>query len=314
MTDVKAFLAAKVGREKLTEETGHEFTVRAANSRRSAVFDLYNRRVKIYGLVPADLEAPEVATLVGGLGEAPELYTKLTVYALPGDDEAWIKRMFLREGVILGYFPNHLHADLWASYADDARMEAPRDAEHDRIVALAAQKETKAPFLAEGYTSRVAVEADAFVLAELLRNTFEDYPAPLDAATLREAIANRRNHFRCVFDRHGEMVAAASAELDHGRSVAEMTDCATDPEHRGKGLMAYILWCLEKDIAERFDITDVYTLARADEPGMNCVFSKLGYHYTGRLVNNCRMPNGWESMNVWCRVHEPGADAPPTLL
>ena len=53
-------------------------------------------------------------------------------------------------------------------------------------------------------------------------------------------------------------------------------------------------------------IHDLYTLARADEVGMNCVFAKLGYAYTGRLVNNCRMPNGWESMNIWCK----SADAP----
>ena len=57
----------------------------------------------------------------------------------------------------------------------------------------------------------------------------------------------------------------------------------------------------ENDIADLYGITDLYTLARADEIGMNCVFRKLGYDFCGRLVNNCRMPNGWESMNVWCK-------------
>ena len=97
------------------------------------------------------------------------------------------------------------------------------------------------------------------------------------------------------------MVAAASAEIDHCNKNAEMTDCATRPSARGQGLMAYLLWMLENDLQELYNITDLYTIARADEVGMNCVFSKLGYIYDGRLVNNCRMPNGWESMNVWCR-------------
>jgi len=314
VNDLRELLSSRIGMERLNEERSCEFHVQTTNGRRNAVFDLYNRRIKLYGLTPTDLDSPEVAAIVDGLGRAPDLYTKLTIYALPSEDEDWIKRLFVREGVILGYFPNHLHADIWARYAEDERMDAPRDAEHDDIVVMAAQKETQAPFLAEGYKSRIADEADAFLLSDLLRVNFADYPAPLDAATLRTSIAERRNLFRCVFTADGEIVAAASAELDHARSVAEMTDCVTDPDHRGRGLMAYILWCLEKDIAERFDITDVYTLARADEPGMNCVFSKLGYQYTGRLVNNCRMPNGWESMNIWCRAHELRADAPPILL
>ena len=80
-----------------------------------------------------------------------------------------------------------------------------------------------------------------------------------------------------------------------------MTDCATRPDQRGGGHMAYLLHRLAQDVRKERGITDLYTLARADEVGMNCVFGKLGYVYTGRLVNNCRMPNGWESMNVWCK-------------
>jgi hypothetical protein len=65
--------------------------------------------------------------------------------------------------------------------------------------------------------------------------------------------------------------------------------------------MSVILRNLERDLADEFGITDVYTIARANQAGMNCSFAKLGYTYTGRLVNNCRMPEGYESMNVWCR-------------
>lgn len=309
MTDALAFLAEKIGAARLEEGSGREFTVQGADGPRQAVLDPHNRRVKLYGLTAGDLDAPEIRQLVVGLEQAPHLYSKLTVYALPGEPEPWIRRMFLSEGFIAGYFPEGVPAELWARYAHDERMDAPRDDRHDEIVALAAEKETQVPELPEGYRCRVAEPADADNLAELLQETFSEYPVPLGQEDLRLAMAENANHFRCVEDEQGRIVATASAELDHRRRVAEMTDCATDPDHRGQGLMAYLLWRLEKDVARLYGIRDVYTLARADEVGMNCVFSKLGYRYTGRLVNNCRMPNGWESMNIWCRL--PGGGAHP---
>ncbi|MBE0565138.1 MAG: GNAT family N-acetyltransferase, partial [Krumholzibacteria bacterium] len=142
---------------------------------------------------------------------------------------------------------------------------------------------------------------DAEAVSALLRRVFPDYPTPTDPATVRRQIARGDNVYRLMLDADGRLAAAASAEIDHRRRSAELTDCATSPEHRGAGLMAWLLRQLERDVVRDFGITDLYTIARADEVGMNCVFSKLGWIYTGRLVNNCRMPGGWESMNLWCR-------------
>jgi RimJ/RimL family protein N-acetyltransferase len=79
--------------------------------------------------------------------------------------------------------------------------------------------------------------------------------------------------------------------------------------------MIHLLHRLEDDMFGDFGIRDLYTLARADEVGMNRALARLGYAYTGRLVNDCRMPNGWESLNVWCKClgeqdgREAGAEA-----
>ncbi|MBC8423292.1 hypothetical protein H8E07_04140, partial [bacterium] len=121
MTDTRALLTRIVGEDGLTDQASREFTITTPGGPRSGVLDVRNRRIKLYGLMPADMDAPDIAALIDGLGRKPDLYTKLTVYALPGDEEDWIKRLFVREGAILGYFPGHLHADLWARYADDAR-------------------------------------------------------------------------------------------------------------------------------------------------------------------------------------------------
>ena len=259
------------------------------------VYDAYNERMKLYGVRPQDI-AEHAPTDV-----EEELASKITVYAPAGDDRQWKDIGFQKEAVIRGFFEEE-DAHLWAAYTSENREMSPRELEHQRTVELAMAKPVleDAP-LAAGFESDLASVEDSSEIATLLDNTFEDYPTPIDQDIIAEQIANEDNFFRIVRDADGQVAAVASAEMDHARMSAEMTDCATRPTARGQGLMAFILSTLETDIGRRFDIRDLYTIARADEIGMNCVFSKLGYAFEGRLINNCRMPNGWESMNVWCR-------------
>lgn len=277
-----------------------------------AVVDPYNERLKLYELTGS--------TLAEGLGaklsEAPFLpdsaasINKVTAYALPGDEALWCELGFEHEAVIEGFYEGGQDAHLWAAYSEAERADSSRELDHRLGVTVAQGKAPlAAPALADNFSSRLAKAEDAPAIADLLQQTFEDYPSPIEDQLIARQIETQNNAFRVVLDSSGELAAAASAELDHGRAAAEMTDCATRLDYRGHGLMAYLLHRLEHDIAERFAITDLYTIARADEIGMNCVFSKLGYRFTGRLRNNCRMPNGWESMNVWCKNPRQGASA-----
>jgi putative beta-lysine N-acetyltransferase len=273
----------------------------ADGSERDLVYDPYNSRLKLYRLAAEDLRNPEVRFWKDGLDDEDPPFSKLIIYGLPGDEMEWVRQGFVREGIILGYFSDGQDTWIWSAFADGERDLAPRDGEHDEIVHLAADKPTVEPTPPEGFTCRRAVPEDAPLISEILQLVFPDYPTPTDADTVRNQITSCSNIYRLMFDAEGTLAAAASAEIDHPRRSAELTDCATRPEHRGAGLMAFILRQLEHDLVSDFGITNTYTIARADEVGMNCVFSKLGWVYTGRLVNNCRMPNGWESMNLWCR-------------
>lgn len=276
---------------------------------RELVFDPHNRRLKLFRLGPDDLQRPGVRYWRDALDADGCPYTKLIVYGLPGREMEWVRRGYVREGVILGYFADGRDAWIWSAFADGPRDLAPRDAEHDAIVELAGAKPAARPTLPEGYRCRTAGPADAGAVAALLQDTFSAYPSPLDLDTVRARLEADDCRYRLAVTAEGELAAAAAAEIDLERRSAELTDCATVPEHRGAGLMAYLLHRLERDLAHEMDITDVYTIARADEVGMNCVFSKLGFVYTGRLVNNCRMPGGWESMNLWCRGPAEADDA-----
>lgn len=272
-------------------------------SERELVFDPHNRRLKLFRLEADEVRRPEVRFWKDGLDDADCPYTKLIVYGLPGDEMAWVRQGYVREGIILGYFADGTDAWIWSAFAPGGRDLAPRDGRHDEIVDLAADKPTVEPAPPAGYRCRRAGPDDADAISALLGEVFPDYPTPTDPATVRRQIEQAANVYRLMLDRDGRLAAAASAEIDHARRSAELTDCATRPEHRGAGLMAWLLRELERDMVRDFGITDLYTIARADEVGMNCVFSKLGWIYTGRLVNNCRMPGGWESMNLWCRRH-----------
>lgn len=265
------------------------------------VHDTRNLRIKLYDVRSENTQDPGFSIWREGLSVCADLYTKLIIYARPGNETSWITAGYLREGTIAGFFSDGEDTDIWSVFGDDSRIAAPRDEQHNETVRIASAKEIIRPTAVAGCTSQRAESHHAGVIADLMTATFDDYPTPISTEIIRKQITDGSNLFRTMTNQDGQIVASASAEIDHERRVAEMTDCATRPDERGAGHMACLLNDLAGDLKTELGITDLYTLARADEIGMNCVFGKLGYNYTGRLVNNCRMPNGWESMNIWCR-------------
>ncbi|MBN2054507.1 hypothetical protein JW905_06270 [bacterium] len=271
---------------------------------RWGVFDPYNHRLKLYGVRPGCLDPGSTGLPLYVAAEDTRLFSKILVYAADGSESEWRRLGFTKEGVISGFYPDRTPAHIWSLMTSPERWSAPGEAQHDRTLTLAAAKSRIEPELPPGYQSLRANASDAAAIARLMKDTFAEYPTPITAERIANLITKKSNHFRWIRNPAGRMAAVASGEIDHRNRCAEMTDCATRPEERGRGLMACLLAHIESDLLELYNIDDLYTLARADEIGMNCVFGKLGYKYTGRLVNNCRMPNGWESMNIWCKTGE----------
>ncbi len=255
------------------------------------VLDRHNDRLKLLDARPYDFESLEPSRARVG---------KVIVYSRPGSAPRWHQLGLTFEGSIAGFFRDGTEARLWAAYLkEERRQEGNRD-ELDVIARLAGSRR-RIPFsrLPPGYVSELAWGENAPEIARLLGQTFSDYPDSLQEADIQLSIRRRDKLYRLIRRERGPLVSVASAEIDRVRLCAEMTDCATSPEHRGKGLMAYLLAQLELDVLRWSGIVHLYTLARAGEIGMNCVFAKLGYRHSGCLVNNCRMPGGWESMNIW---------------
>jgi putative beta-lysine N-acetyltransferase len=77
-----------------------------------------------------------------------------------------------------------------------------------------------------------------------------------------------------------------------------MTDFATLPDGRGRGIALSLLALMEQDPKVR-TMRTAYTIARSLSPGMNITFAKAGYAYGGTLTNNTDISGSIESMNIW---------------
>ncbi len=140
---------------------------------------------------------------------------------------------------------------------------------------------------------------DAEKLAKLYKQVFELYPTPLnDPEYIKQTIKEGTVYYG--FRYNGEIISAASAEINSFYKNAELTDCATLKEFRKYGLMKVLLLELEKELKLN-GIFCTYSIARALSFGMNAALHQLGYSYRGRLVNNCFIFDKLEDMNVWVR-------------
>lgn len=157
-----------------------------------------------------------------------------------------------------------------------------------------------APSTHPAVPTEVASPSDAEAIAELIGASFEHYPTPSGVPEYIAKQIEDGTPFRVVRD-GSDVVAVASADIVAEARTAELTDCATAPEHRGRGLMQSVLRGLVDDLRERRFPT-AFTLARAAIPGINVAFRRLGFTWRGRMVQSCRIGRGLEDMNVWSRT------------
>jgi beta-lysine N6-acetyltransferase len=142
-------------------------------------------------------------------------------------------------------------------------------------------------------------ESDAVQLSKLYQTVFEIYPTPLhDPDYIRKTIKEGTIYFAFYYE--GDIVSAASAEVNRLYRNAELTDCATLSQHRKHGLMKILLIELETELFNQ-GIYCSYSIARALSFGMNACLHQLGYEYRGRLKNNVFIYDKLENMNVWVR-------------
>ena len=218
----------------------------------------------------------------------------------------WAKDIFeaagyTREATIPGYYKGIASVYFYSRFrSEERRIIKPKRKEAiDKHLALARSKFNKL----SGKKPRAKLNimklghehADALVV--LYREVFDSYPFPIhNPDYLKETMDSHIDYFGIFED--GALIAAASSEKDILALNAEMTDFATLPGQRGRGLASAILARMEREMLDQGYYT-LHTIARAQSAGMNITFSKLGYEYGGTLVNNTQIAGRIESMNIW---------------
>lgn len=253
-----------------------------------------NDRVYLLKLDATDL--PEIVDEVCRLGRLHG-YSKLFAKVPEAKAPHFVARGFIEEARVPGMYKNDSAGLFMSKYLDAARAVPANPALIADVLDAARRKAGVAPQRAD--TNGVAQLAPdcAEELARLYGAAFASYPFPIhDPAYLREAM--RTNVIFFGMREHGKLVAAASAEMDLAWGCAEMTDFATAPEFRGRGAASNLLARMEKRMRAE-GIHTAYTIARAESLGMNIVFARGGYVFSGTLCNNTQIGGKLESMNVW---------------
>ena len=206
------------------------------------------------------------------------------------------------EATIPGFYGGDADCVVMGAALDEARSGL---GEPQQVQQIAEQVEAIQPLRRHAHvaTERACAE-DAGEIAELLGETFPQYPTPSHDPKYVEAQIEDGVPFRLIRE-EGKVITCASADLVREARTAELTYCATRPSARGRGLMQAVLTDLMDDLRD-MDYPTAFTLARATIPGVNLAFARLGFTYCGTMGQSCRIGSGIEDMNVFSvRLEEP---------
>lgn len=143
----------------------------------------------------------------------------------------------------------------------------------------------------------LCTRTDAAEMSAIYQKIFKSYPFPIHRPSYLKRMMSEDVFYYCIRI-EGEIAALAAAEVDYINNNTEMTDFATRPEWRYMGLANMLLNHMDTK-ARALGIKTAYTIARMASDGINLVFQKNGYHYSGLLKNNTQIGGSIESMTVW---------------
>lgn len=270
-------------------ETGKDFTLHL-------YLDYFNNRLKV-----EDYRG-NIKSLTSRLNElvSAEFFTKTVILSKRGELTDFINEGYQLEAIFPNYF-NGSDAYAMIKFADLDRSRSEELVKEnlifEKIKALPKdQRKYKFP---DKVIIREATVDDVHELAVLYDYVFTIYPTPIkDPNYIEKSITEGNIYY--VVEENKKIVAAATAEVSATYFHAEISNCATLPEYRGKGYMKALFQELEKELVQ-IGIFCVFSLARALSTGMNAVLHQLYYGYYGRMVKNCYIFDKLEDMNVWVK-------------
>lgn len=275
-----------------------EERIQLSRSKLHITIDRFNKRIRVENYLGHFQDCVEKV-----LNVAKDIAAEKIIFKTRKEDvQALLSQGFLYEGSIDKFF---LGSDCYflVKYTVDERRNSFNWIKEDQILAgvqkLPTRVEVDVDVVPQVYQGRKAEEADALELAKLYDKVFEIYPTPMnDPEYVKKCMESGTVFY--IYLLKEEIVSAASAEINDFFHNAEITDCATLPEHRQYGLMKHLLEKLEGYLVSN-EIYCIYSIARSLSFGMNAVLHQRGFCYRGRLANNCFIFDKLEDMNLWVK-------------
>ncbi|MGA9536390.1 MAG: putative beta-lysine N-acetyltransferase [Desulfobacterales bacterium] len=251
---------------------------------------------RVYLMQLASGEAEAVIAAMNKLAQS-EGYTKLFAKVPARSAAVFTDAGFEIEARIPDFYADG-NAAFFVSRFRCEKRRRPSDAERIRKVLEVAMRRDGAGIrrpLPDDCDLTLMNADSATQMAALYSRVFESYPFPiLDPDYIRCTMDENFRYFGILYN--AKLIALASAErVERG---VEMTDFATDPEHRRASLAAHLLAAMEAD-ARQDGVKTTFTIARAVSYGINIMFARAGYAFGGTLVNNTNISGRVQSMNIW---------------
>ncbi len=255
-----------------------------------------NDRIYLMKLAQNDVSGiiPKLTQLAQNQGYS-KIFAKIPAYA----KDHFLQNGFQVEASVPRFYQAQEAAYFMGRYFHPQRQNEEQKNRINNVLKEARLKADSTPAAqpSAGLSCRLAEAPDCTQMAQLYQKVFSSYPFPIhDPAYLLKTMAD--NVIYAGVWLKDELLALASAEIDHQGKNAEMTDFATQPDCQGQGLANTLMTYLEKEMIHHSIIT-CYTIARAISYGMNICFSRNGYRYSGTLTKNTQISGALESMNVW---------------
>jgi beta-lysine N6-acetyltransferase len=245
------------------------------------------------------LATRELRSLVASLDKMADEkgYGKIVAKIPASHWDAFKTSGYTKEALVPGYFKGKIDGLFIAKFFSPERQRVNIQfdcGERDGVAAIEDRVDKPTPPIV------ACSPGDARALAAIYQRTFKSYAFPIDRPAYLEYMMRKNVFYFCIRDNQN-IIAAAATDIDSANMACEMTDFATLPEYRGRGLAGSLLDRLD-DEARLHGLKTAYTIARADSVGMNRVFLTRGYRYAGRLINNTQIDGRIRSMNVWYRL------------
>lgn len=256
---------------------------------------------RIYLMRLSDEDFPGILEYMNNLAFC-EGYSKITT-KIPEDMESdFINDGYEKEAFVKGYYEGDKNCCFMCKYLSDNRKDFSNVIDADIIRKFCLDKVSLSEI--EKKEEHCCVEKldkkHIPKITEIFSTVFETYPFPIfDGRYIQKTMDDNIEYFG-VFEEE-KLVAVSSSEMDFENLNSEMTDFAVLPEYRGNNYSYHLLKKMEETAANNGILT-LYSIARSLSKGMNITFSKAGYTFGGKLINNTNICGKIQTMNVWYKT------------